>query len=116
MKIARSFNCGFEGQKSTSPGGAAEFPAMIFSAAPAGLDSLDDIYTQLKLRAIPGCPFGTEPVAAPSPNMRRTPHPAVESAEGLLTAAKRGNDIRLQLRTLFSISGCAIKRSSVINR
>jgi len=70
MKIARSFNCGFDGRKSACPGGAAGFPATIFSAALAGLDGLDGFYPQLKLRAIPGCPFGTKPAA--------------ESAEGLL--------------------------------
>jgi hypothetical protein len=63
MKIARSFNCGFDGQKSTSPGGATEFSATVLSAAPAGLDSLGGFYPQLKLRAIFSCPFGTFPAA-----------------------------------------------------
>jgi hypothetical protein len=42
----------------------------VVSAAPAGLDGLAGFYPQLKLRAILGCPFGTEP--------------AGESAEGYL--------------------------------
>jgi hypothetical protein len=49
------------GQKSTSPGGAVEFPATILSAAPPGLDLLGGIFPQLKLRAIFGCPCGTKP-------------------------------------------------------
>jgi hypothetical protein len=48
-------------QKSISPGGAAECPATILSAAPPGLDSLGGVFPQLKLRAIFGCPSGTKP-------------------------------------------------------
>jgi len=76
MKIARSFNCGFDAIKFASPGGAAGFHAAIFSAAPAGLDLSDGFYPQLKLRAILGCPFGTKPAA--------------ESAECLLKVYDKG--------------------------
>jgi hypothetical protein len=48
MKIARSFNCGFEGIKSTSPEGATEFSAMVLSAAPPGLDFLDGFLPVVK--------------------------------------------------------------------
>jgi hypothetical protein len=34
---------------------------MILSAAPPGLDLLGDVFPQLKLRAILGCPSGTKP-------------------------------------------------------
>ena len=49
------------GQKSTSPGGAAEIPAIVLSAAPPGLDLFGGVFPQLKLRAIFGCPCGTKP-------------------------------------------------------
>jgi hypothetical protein len=48
IKIARSFNCGFDAIKSASPGGAAEFPATVLSAAPAGLDLLDGFLPAVK--------------------------------------------------------------------
>jgi hypothetical protein len=34
---------------------------MVLSAAPPGLDLLGDVFPQLKLRAIFGCPCGTKP-------------------------------------------------------
>jgi hypothetical protein len=49
------------GQKTASPGGAAEFPATVLSAAPPGLDLFGGVFPQLKLRAILGCPSGTKP-------------------------------------------------------
>ena len=60
MKIARSFNCGFDAIKPTSLGRATEIPAPVLSAAPPGLDLLGGYYPQLKLRAIFGCPGGTK--------------------------------------------------------
>jgi hypothetical protein len=68
MKIARSFNCGFSVEKIHQPRRGDRNSGNDFSAAPAGLDGLDGFCPQLKLRAILGCPVGTEPVAAPSPN------------------------------------------------
>jgi hypothetical protein len=65
MKIARSFNCGFDVIKiPAAPEGRQDFPRRFFSAATLGLDGLDGFYPQLKLRAILGCPFGTRPAAA----------------------------------------------------
>jgi hypothetical protein len=49
------------GQKTTSPRGAAEFPAPVLSVAPPGLGLLGGVFPQLKLRAILGCPCGTKP-------------------------------------------------------
>jgi hypothetical protein len=37
MRIARSFNCGFDAIKIRKPWGAAEFSATVLSVAPAGL-------------------------------------------------------------------------------
>ncbi len=48
-------------QKTTSPGGAAEFRATVLTAAPPGLDLFGGVSPQLKLRAIFGCPCGTKP-------------------------------------------------------
>jgi hypothetical protein len=60
MRIARSFNCGFDAMKIASPGGAAEFPATVLSVAPAGLCFFGGVDPQLKLRAVFGCSFGAK--------------------------------------------------------
>jgi hypothetical protein len=63
MKIARSFNCGFDGKKSTSPGGATEFPATVFSAAPAGRNQSESFFVCFDLLDSDGfifAPFSIE--------------------------------------------------------
>ena len=60
MKIARSFNCGFDATKTHKPRRGDRISRNNFSAAPAGLDRFDGFFPQLKLRAIPGCPVGTK--------------------------------------------------------
>ena len=61
MKIARSFNCGFDGDKNlTSPGGAGRMSCNDFVCRPSGLDSLGGAFPQLKLRAIFVCPCRTK--------------------------------------------------------
>jgi hypothetical protein len=61
MKIARSFNCGFDGIKTHKPRRGDRISRNVLSAAPPGLDLLGGVFPQLKLRAIFGCPCGTKP-------------------------------------------------------
>jgi hypothetical protein len=82
------------GQKSTSPGGAAECPAL--PAAPPGLDSLGGVFPQLKLRAIFGCPCGTKP------RCRKPPVEKLDSFEKFKPQAPLREIIRLTAGIIFA--------------
>jgi hypothetical protein len=58
MKIARSFNCGFDVIKIHKPRRGGRISRNNFSRRPCGLDCLDGFHPQLKLRAIINCPSG----------------------------------------------------------
>jgi hypothetical protein len=54
MRIARSFNCGINGENGKAPQGRQKF-----SAVPAGLDFIRSVFPPLKRRAIFGRHFVT---------------------------------------------------------